>query len=399
MAKRKPAKRRYGSGSVYENKDGSYTAQAYSGGKLVRRRCATREAAEAALAELNQKKAAGVDLPAGAQTVETFVNYWYNEVVMQREIKPRTRQHYLDTCERYILPALGMRRLDSITGEDLQTLLNDMRRRPKPLKALSAQTVNHAHGVLKQIFTKAWSMHYLLYNPAADLEVPKVKRQRKDAPTAAQVRAFLAAIEGYRLATAYHVMATLGTRLGETLAIRRIDIDFDAAILTINEQTSYHTNTAAPTKNDHPRPLPIPPRLLARLRAQWESVRPEAEWKNHGLLFPSADGTRKQPSNFEKEWHGWTERKNGAPAKYRPGLRELGKLPDDTTIHDFRRFCATSIGGMDVNTATIGHILGHGAANVTELYIRRMLSTMRRALEAHERELWNDHAGEQEQIG
>lgn len=385
MARQRKAKKRpYGSGSSFENPDGTWTAQIYVNGRLTRRRCPTREIAEAKLAELNDLKRRGVNVRDGAQSFETFVNYWFNEVYLQRTLAARSIKHTKDMIELHLLPTVAHRPLIDIEHSELQTLLNDLRRRPGK-RPLSAQTVNHVHSVLRQIFNKADAMHLLRYNPTLDLEIPKVKRMKKPALTIAQVRSFLEAIEGYRLATAYHVMATLGTRLGETLGLRRIDLNADFSQVTINQQISYHTREVAVPKQSSIRPLPVPPKLAARLRAQWSTVSPAADWQDHGLLFPSDEGTRKLPRNFEREWFG--QRKKGI---FYPGLKNKGGLPDETTIHSLRSFVATKLNGMDVNSATIGHILGHGAKNVTEGYIQRMLPSMRRALEALERELWGE---------
>jgi hypothetical protein len=67
-------------------------------------------------------------------------------------------------------------------------------------------------------------------------------------------------------------------------------------------------------------------------------------------------------------------------------------LPDGTTLHDLRRFVATTLEDLEVGQRTIGHILGHEAGNVTEGYIKRNLPTLRRALEKLEQALWEDHS-------
>lgn len=386
---RKIKKRAYGTGTPYENPDGTWTAQIYINRQLIRRRCPTRETAEAKLVELNALKQRGVNVRDGAQPFETFANYWFNEVYLQRTLAARSIKHTRDMIELHLLPSLAHRPIIDIEHADLQTLLNDLRRR-RGKRPLSAQTVNHVYSVMKQIFAKADAMHLLRYNPAIDLEVPKVVRAKKAALSAGQVRTFLATIEGYRLAPAYHVMATLGTRLGETLGLRRIDFNQDFSQVTINQQISYHTREAVAPKQDSIRPLPVPPHLAARLRAQWSTVSPTADWQDHGLLFPSDEGTRKLPRNFEREWFGQQKGE-----RFYPGLKQRGGLPEETTIHSFRSFVATMLNGMDVNSATIGHILGHGAKNVTEGYIQRMLPSMRRALEALERELWGDVAAQE----
>jgi integrase len=392
MAKRKAAKRDYGSGSVYESR-GYWWAQAYQNGRLTRRRRATREDAEAALNEINELRAADVNIERGRQSVEAFSAYWYNEDVLQRDNKARTNVHYLDTLERYVLTAIGTRRLLDVTHAELQTLLNDLRRRDRPL---SPQTIKHVKGVIEQLFACALKNGYLKHNPAIGLVAPKVRQPTRAALDVGQVRQFLDAIEGYRLSAAYHVMATLGLRVGEVLAIRRIDVDFAAGTLTIAQQTSYHTALAdTPKSETGKRVLPVPPRLLGRLRAAWDAVKPEADWVDHGLLFPSTTGTRKAPRTFEREWTGQQKKvkaTKNTPAHvvHLPGLRERGGLPAGVTLHDFRRFCATSLGGMDIHPMTLKHILGHGAGDVTERYIKRQIATMRDALEAHERALWGD---------
>jgi integrase len=75
-----------------------------------------------------------------------------------------------------------------------------------------------------------------------------------------------------------------------------------------------------------------------------------------------------------------------------PGFKQQAELPDGTTLHDLRRFVATTLEDLEVGQRTIGHILGHQAANVTEGYIKRNLPTLRRALEKLEAALWEDQA-------
>jgi integrase len=76
--------------------------------------------------------------------------------------------------------------------------------------------------------------------------------------------------------------------------------------------------------------------------------------------------------------------------KFFPGFKQGAKLPEETTLHDLRRFMATTLEDLDVGQRTIGHILGHAAGNVTERYIKRHLPTMRRALEKLERAIWGE---------
>jgi integrase len=110
-------------------------------------------------------------------------------------------------------------------------------------------------------------------------------------------------------------------------------------------------------------------------------------------LFPSEAGTPIQPRNFERTWGGqWKKihRKGSVERTFFPGFKQRAKLPEETTLHDLRRFMATTLEDLDVGQRTIGHILGHAAGNVTEKYIKRHLPTMRRALEKLERAIWGE---------
>lgn len=389
----------YGTGSIYENKDGSFTIQIYLHSKLVRKRAPDRETAEGIRAELNKQKKAGIDLRKGAQPVEDFTAYWFQEVYLQRDIKPRTAKHTLDMLQWYILPVIGSRALNTVTHADLQTLLNDLRRRPKPLKPLSAQTVHHVHRVIRDVFAKAHQMKYIPDNPALNLEIPKIRRVQKEGLSAAQIRALLEAVEPTRHAVAYHTMIALGLRIGEVLGLRRIDFNADFSEVTIQQAIDYLSNTMGTPKSDNAvRRLPVPPRLSERLKAQWERIQelqhdPTALWREHGLLFPSDVGTAIQPRNFERTWSGQNKkvkRKGAVEYVFFPGFKQQAGLPNNTTLHDLRRFLATALEDLDVGQRTIGHILGHAAGNVTERYIRRSMPTMRRALEKVEELLWGD---------
>jgi integrase len=107
------------------------------------------------------------------------------------------------------------------------------------------------------------------------------------------------------------------------------------------------------------------------------------------LLFPSEVGTPQQPRNFERAWSGQWKGKD-ARRRFYPWFKQRAGLPEETTLHDLWRFMATALEDLDIGKRTIGHILGHNARNVTEIYIKRNLPTMRRALERLEQALIND---------
>lgn len=413
--KRKDERGDYGEGSIYKNKDGSFTVavRLKKGAKPTRRRAPDIAAAEVVKANLLKLRDGGIiedtegletaittlsrlreehiDVEQSIQLFSVFINRWYNEVVKRRKgITERTLDHYRGMIKRYLLPNFGTMTLIQIKAPHVNDFINQLS------DNLGDSTVKQAFGVLNQALNTAAAWKFIPFNPCAGVEKPKAKKLQKPALTVAHVRTLLSVVEGHPTAAAWHVMATLGTRLGETMALRRIDFNEDFSEVQIATQISYHTHERVSPKDDSKRPLPVPPRLQERIKTQWALVelqRGDAppDFKNQGLIFPSEAGTPFQSSNVEKVWHGYTKRattKTGKKEYVYPGFKAKAELPSCATIHSLRSFVATTLEDVGTEQRTTGHILGHGAKNVTEKYIRRQMSTMRRALEKVEAALW-----------
>lgn len=384
------AKKKYGNGSIYSNANGTFTVavRPRKGAKPLRRSASNRAAAEALRSRLVDLRDEGVNIEGGSQLVEEFTNYWYNEVYMQRGRSERQDKHTLDMLELHILPVLATRILMDVDHAECQQLINDLRRRPKPKKPLSAQTIHHVYGVLKQVFGKAFAMGYIKRDPTVALEVPEINRTKKPAPTLERIRQLLIVIDAHSTAIVFHLMITLGLRIGEALAVRRADFNADFSELKINQALNYHTAKAGNPKRDSDRLLAVPPRLQARCVLHWANVmRQQADagpdFANQGIFCPSETGTPIQPRNFERVWAGQT--KNN---KFYPGMKQKAGFADDAVLHDLRAFTATMLVETEAPAVVVGQVLGHGAKNVTERYMRRYIPTMRRALEKFEILIW-----------
>lgn len=406
--KRKEGERgEYGQGSIYPASDGAFivAVRPRKGAKPLRRRAPNSEAAEELRKELVRLRDKGINIEQGGQPFEDFSNYWYNEVYLQRGRTERSNKHTLDMLELHILPVLAKRPLLDIDHAELQRLVNDLRRRPAPKKPLSTQTVNHVAGVLKQIFGKAFAMAYIERDPTYDLEVPDIVREEKPALEIAQIRRLLTIVEGHPAAIHFHLMAFLGLRLGESLPLRRTDFNADFSEVYIQRAVDYHTQALGEPKRGSKRRLPVGPRLAARCKAQWELIRAQqqdATFESSGLLCPSETGTIILPRNFERLWSGQTAtrtwKKKGRVKRHHPGFREKASLPINTTIHALRGFLATHLEDLEVAERIIGHILGHGAKKVTDIYIKKRIPTMRRALEKLEAAVWAEEEERKEGV-
>ena len=249
---------------------------------------------------------------------------------------------------------------------------------------------------MKQVFGKAFAMGYIRRDPTVDLELPAIDREQKMPLTVDQVRRLISVVDPHPSAIVFHLMFTLGLRIGEALAIKRTDFTTDFSELKINQAIDFHTNKAGAPKRKSRRLLAVPNRLQARCAAHWARVLEQQEdsapdFANLGIFCPSESGTPIQPRNFERVWAGQTKHD-----RFYPGMKQKAKLPEGTVLHDLRAFVTTMLVDVDAQPIVISHVLGHGAKNVTEQYMRRHLPTMRRALDKLEMLFWEDGQAHEE---
>ena len=184
---------------------------------------------------------AGVEVRREFRIFQDFSDYWWAEIYTRRELAPRSQKHTLAMLELHILPVLANRRIPEMTHAEWQHLLNNLKR-VKGDAPLALQTVRHVYTVLKEMGAKLATMHLTKGNLAEGLEVPKVRKAEREPLTPEQVQALAQAIEGHSYAVAYHLMFTLGLRLGEALAVRRTDFNADFTEVHIQQAADYHTH-------------------------------------------------------------------------------------------------------------------------------------------------------------
>lgn len=145
------------------------------------------------------------------------------------------------------------------------------------------------------------------------------------------------------------LMAT-GCRIGEALAIRWEDIDFDAGVLKVTGTLSVDSDTGKLFRQDHPksdaghRGLRLPHTWLNELAARRASSSTE-------MVLPSATGTWRWPANARRHW--------------RDAIRDsvyAGKQP-----RDFRKAVATHL-DKKVGIKAAQAQLGHGSEEITVKY-------------------------------
>jgi integrase len=199
--------------------------------------------ARKALTEHKQQRNDGTLPEPSTITVAEHLEEWLTRAAVN--VSPKTHERYSELVRLHLKPAIGALPLRDLSTAHLRDYYHKARTTPrtvmlndKPIerKPLSARTVKHIHGVLKQALEQAFDDNKIAKNPA------KVKRlcpRPEDAEMKildpAQMAALLKLAEASAIYMPVLLAATTGMRRGEVLALRWRDIDLPARALKVTQ--------------------------------------------------------------------------------------------------------------------------------------------------------------------
>ena len=170
-----PARRSRGTGGLYKrSKDGLWIGSVDLGygpdGKRRRKVVSAPTRAQAArkLALLRREVDAHGDVSTSAVTVEKWFTTWLDEIAPGR-VAPRTLDTYRGYVTRYILPALGKRRLDRVQPQHIRAVHTAITG-----AGLSTTTARQAHAIIGRAFADARREGLTALDVADRMEPPRI---------------------------------------------------------------------------------------------------------------------------------------------------------------------------------------------------------------------------------
>jgi integrase len=330
-------------GSIYRRSDGLWVGSLDLGvidGKRKRKVVygKTRREVAQKLHELRKQFDAGVNLAAEKQTLSEFLDVWLEQVVKKNN-RPNTHRAYSKACRLHIIPHIGHIHLDKLRAQHVQVMLNALAER------LSVTTVRHTRTILVTALNQAVRWSYIPRNVAALVDAPAAQPYEAQFLTEEQAERLLAVVQGHRNDPLYRFALGVGLRMGEIIALKWADIDFDQGKLSIK---GGKTPNARRTIN-------LPDELLTVLREHWSEQQQERfvhglGWQEHGLVFPGTRGKPMQESSLREH--------------FKRMLQKAG-LPDNVRFHDLRHSCASFLIVQKVHPRVIMKILGHSSITIT----------------------------------
>lgn len=263
------------------------------------------------------------------------MNYaqWYQTYMSlyKRRLSDKTRESYA-RLDQLVNPIIGAKPLEAITPDDIQAALVAAEDQAGSRQAQLVYTLLHA------VFRRAVRSKHLRENPVEAVDKPDHEGKQGRAIEGANWQRLAPIISGD---VAFALMAFAGLRRGETLALRRADVDFSAGVLHVCRQrvrVGGQLVTAPPKSAAGIRDVPISPELEPILREAVRFLLP------NGLLVPIA------PETLAHKWRD-AQRKAGITSPYR--------------LHDLRHTYATRLVLAGVNIRVLQYAIGHASYQLT----------------------------------
>ena len=320
-------KRGNGEGSITRRKDGlymaRYTVETAIGAKRKAVYAKTRKEAAEKLTAAMADAAKGITADGGPKTVGAFLTSWLENSV-RGSVRKSTYDRNESLCRVHLIPALGRKKLKTLSAADVAGFY-----RSRLDSGCSTASVHKMHETLHKALRQAVRWGYMIKNPAADVDPPKVHMQEVTPLTREEARRLLNTVQGDRLEALYVVALHTGLRQGELLALRWEDLDLEGQKLQVRRTVTKDGGklTIGPTKTARGRRTVRLTRdatdaLRRHLTRQLEVIDGLGDlFEDNGFVFCTAKGTLINPSNLRK--------RSFAPLLVRAGLPHM-------TFHQLR---------------------------------------------------------------
>lgn len=282
-----------------------------------------------------------------APTMENLCRRYVAEYA-QGHKKANSLRNDVQMMARFIVPALGSRKVAAVTADDIGRLHNSLRDTP--------YQANRVLALLSKMFSLAevWEIRPNGSNPTQHIQkFPEEKRERY--LTEDELRRLGEAlseaewlgVEKPQAIAAIRLLLFTGCRLNEILTLRWEDINWEHGLVFLRD-----AKTGAQYR----------PVGMAAIR-YLESLpwRDEVEW-----VIPGGKDRMKPWNNLGKFWRR---------------IREQVGL-EDIRIHDLRHTHASMAAGMGLSLPMIGRLLGHTQAGTTQRYAHLAADPVRAAADS-----------------
>jgi integrase len=236
------------------------------------------------------------------QTLDAFARDTWWPLYVRPNLARSTRQSYAETWDRHISQALGGYPLREITGPLVGRYLSDLR-----AQGVGPQAARRVKAIVQSCLARAVEQGLIAANPAQSVKLPRAEGKPSVRAVGPSEIETLRARLSPRDAVLVSVLAYVGLRPGEALALRWSDV----GERTVLVERANDDGTLKTTKTGRRRSA----RLMSPARADLTAWRlASGRPGDDTLIFPNRGGGAWR----EHDWRNWRR------VKFQPAARALG---------------------------------------------------------------------------
>lgn len=318
-----------------------------------------------AISELND----GTFIKPHTVTFGEWADKWLEDYKRPPNVKLSTYVSYEMLIRQHLKPKLGSVLLKDLNSEVLQKFYNEQvaNGRSDGKGGLSPKTLRNLHNMIHECLQQAVYNNLIHRNISEATNLPKCSNKKEIRVLSKdEMQRFLRIISKERLKCAYILLLGSGIRLGELLALKWSDINFESGIMSINKTLNRlkTLDENSPTKtrlifqepktDKGKRLIPLSPKILDELllhksRQDDEKELAEGIFNDIDLVFCSTIGTPIDPRSLIRNLHNIC--KNS-------GIKRIN-------IHAMRHTYATRLLEANQHPKIVQELLGHSNISMT----------------------------------
>jgi integrase len=322
-------------------------------------------------------------LPSDAKiTLQQWFKIWLYEYRIN-DLRPSTLERYDGIYRNYIKNSnIGMMKLKDLRTANIQayynTLVKDHDKTPDTIK-----TINK---ILKAALSQAIKENYITMNYCNNVILPKVgPKDEIEIFTIEEQYQFISSLDNHRNRALFILVLGTGLRIGEVVALKWSDIDFQASELNVQrtfkrvaklnnidkEENRTEIIEQLPKTKYSERTIPIPSSIIKELKAHKkrqneEKIKAGEVYINNDLVFPNELGEPTDTRNLSRSYERALNRAGIAHKKF----------------HALRHTYATRLFENDVPLKTVQILMGHSNIKITaDIYTHVMPEEKIKAVE------------------